>query len=306
MPHSGSLRAARHRPGPPELLVSVRHPVEVPAALAGGASIIDVKDPSRGPLGRADSGVWQAIAQATGNHAPLSLAWGELADWGPATPLPAVPRGTQFIKLGVAGLSVHEVSARWQSLRHRFALGERFMGEVTQSSGLRDVTEPSGPRGGEPAVGSSTTLGPEWVLACYADHVAAQAPAPDLLFRLASELGCQTVLVDTHDKHGPRLTELCPLEQLVEWVSLTARLGLKLALAGRLRLADAGLLARVGPAIVGIRSAACPAGDRQGGVEAGLVRAFAQALAAEPVWPQPVPTSELAGSRAPLPGTCSG
>ena len=41
-------------------------------------------------------------------------------------------------------------------------------------------------------------------------------------------------------------------------------------------------------------------------VEAGLVRAFAQALAAEPVWPQPVPTSELAGSRAPLPGTCSG
>ena len=37
------------------LLVSVRSPVEAQAAVAGGAGIIDVKEPSRGSLGRADA-----------------------------------------------------------------------------------------------------------------------------------------------------------------------------------------------------------------------------------------------------------
>ncbi|MFM7159162.1 MAG: (5-formylfuran-3-yl)methyl phosphate synthase [Planctomycetaceae bacterium] len=294
MPHSGSLRAARHRPGPPELLVSVRHPAEVPAALAGGASIIDVKDPSRGPLGRADAGVWQLIAQTTGNHAPLSLAWGELAEWGPATPLPPLPHGTQFLKLGVAGLAVNEIARRWHSLRHRFALQHPFSGGDSPPSS-RPASDLTG--------GSPPPPGPEWVLACYADHAAAQAPAPEPLFALARELGCRTVLVDTHDKQGPRLTDLYALEQLVEWVALTTRLGLKLALAGRLQLTDARLLARVGPAIVGIRSAACLAGNRQGGVDAGLVRAFAQELAAGP---DSIPGSAPATSRVAQPGTCPG
>ena len=35
------------------LLVSVRNVEEALAALEGGASLIDVKEPSRGPLGRA-------------------------------------------------------------------------------------------------------------------------------------------------------------------------------------------------------------------------------------------------------------
>ncbi|MFM8581450.1 MAG: (5-formylfuran-3-yl)methyl phosphate synthase, partial [Planctomycetaceae bacterium] len=72
---------------------------------------------------------------------------------------------------------------------------------------------------------------------------------------------------------------------------------------GRLQLTDARLLARVGPAIVGIRSAACLAGNRQGGVDAGLVRAFAQELAAGP---DSIPGSAPATSRVAQPGTCPG
>ena len=41
--------AARPAPG---LLVSVRSAAEAATALAGGADLIDVKEPSRGPLGR--------------------------------------------------------------------------------------------------------------------------------------------------------------------------------------------------------------------------------------------------------------
>ena len=39
------------------LLVSVRSAAEAEAALSGGASVIDVKEPTRGALGRADDAV---------------------------------------------------------------------------------------------------------------------------------------------------------------------------------------------------------------------------------------------------------
>ena len=60
------------------LLVSVRNAAEATEALAGGASIIDVKEPSRGPLGRADADVTAAIAEAVAGRAPLTVACGEL------------------------------------------------------------------------------------------------------------------------------------------------------------------------------------------------------------------------------------
>ncbi len=45
------------------LLVSVRSPDEVEAALGGGAGLIDVKEPARGALGRADEGFLARHAQ---------------------------------------------------------------------------------------------------------------------------------------------------------------------------------------------------------------------------------------------------
>ena len=42
------------------LLVSVRSADEARTALAGGATVIDVKEPERGPLGRADPATWRA------------------------------------------------------------------------------------------------------------------------------------------------------------------------------------------------------------------------------------------------------
>ena len=48
----------------PGLLVSVRNVTEALTALEAGADVIDVKEPTRGSLGAADSATLAAIAQA--------------------------------------------------------------------------------------------------------------------------------------------------------------------------------------------------------------------------------------------------
>ena len=50
----------------PRLLVSVRDAVEAEAALAGGAHLIDVKEPARGALGRADDATIAAVVRRWG------------------------------------------------------------------------------------------------------------------------------------------------------------------------------------------------------------------------------------------------
>ena len=62
----------------PRLLISVRNVDEAQLALAGGADLIDIKEPLRGSLGQADSSVIREIAFTIGPRAPLSAALGEL------------------------------------------------------------------------------------------------------------------------------------------------------------------------------------------------------------------------------------
>src|SRR5204863_2047675 len=60
------------------LLVSVRSAAEAELALAGGADIIDVKEPRRGALGPADPIVWKEILERVAGRVPVSAALGEL------------------------------------------------------------------------------------------------------------------------------------------------------------------------------------------------------------------------------------
>src|SRR5262245_26134710 len=72
----GSVLARR-----PQLLVSVRDVAEARAALTGGADIIDIKEPRRGPLGMAKPAVMAEIVAGVGGRAPVSAALGELHEW---------------------------------------------------------------------------------------------------------------------------------------------------------------------------------------------------------------------------------
>src|SRR5438552_1913494 len=64
----------------PGLLVSVRSADEVKAALAGGADLIDVKEPAKGPLAPAEAEVVAAVIDKVGGRVPVSAALGE---WSP-------------------------------------------------------------------------------------------------------------------------------------------------------------------------------------------------------------------------------
>jgi uncharacterized protein (UPF0264 family) len=76
----------------------VRSLSEAEAALAGGAAVIDIKEPSRGPLGRADDAVIEAIVTGVAGRRLVSAALGEWA--GGERPRTA---GLAFVKWGLAG-----------------------------------------------------------------------------------------------------------------------------------------------------------------------------------------------------------
>ena len=92
------------------LLVSVRSAAEVGAAVAGGARIVDAKEPGRGSLGAVDAGTLRAIAGALPPGVPLSVALGDLtAPAALATALSVLDRIVErpeelYVKVGLAGI----------------------------------------------------------------------------------------------------------------------------------------------------------------------------------------------------------
>jgi uncharacterized protein (UPF0264 family) len=83
------------------LLVSVRDAAEAAVALAGGADLIDVKEPARGPLGRADVATIAAVVDLVGGQVPVSAALGELRD---GDDFDGVPAEVRYVKWGLSGL----------------------------------------------------------------------------------------------------------------------------------------------------------------------------------------------------------
>src|SRR3954454_6660925 len=85
------------------LLVSVRSADEARAAVAGGATIVDVKEPDRGPLGCAGAATWRAVRRVVPATVPVSVALGELGDWEEqAIPSTADWAGLAYRKVGLA------------------------------------------------------------------------------------------------------------------------------------------------------------------------------------------------------------
>jgi uncharacterized protein (UPF0264 family) len=92
------MRLNASRPG---LLVSVRSAEEANAALAGGADLIDVKEPTRGPLGRADTEIIQSIVNTVADRVPVSAALGEWAEWSPEF----IPTNVSYVKWGLSRMA---------------------------------------------------------------------------------------------------------------------------------------------------------------------------------------------------------
>ena len=152
------------------LLVSVRSADEARAAVEGGATVIDVKDPARGPLGRAARVVWRSVREAVPDCLPVSVALGELAEWDEHETDGDV-LGLAYRKIGLAH-SGADWADRWASVRDR-------------------------------------SPGPPWIAVAYADWSEAGAPAPDAVLDVALAIpDCVGLLVDTWDKSRPAPVDL--------------------------------------------------------------------------------------------------
>jgi uncharacterized protein (UPF0264 family) len=204
------------------LLVSVRSASEARAALSGGADIIDVKEPLRGSLGRADEPVWQEVVAAARDRAPVSVALGELQDGEVAV---AGLAGVSFAKIGLAGC---QSDPNWrEQLR-----------QVWQS--LPPSVEP--------------------VAVMYADWQAAEAPLPEAILELAAECRVRHILIDTYVKSAGRLLDHWPLAELGRFSAQVADLDQKLVLAGSLDAASIAQVLPLHPWAIAVRGAVCGKG----------------------------------------------
>jgi uncharacterized protein (UPF0264 family) len=226
----------------PGLLVSVRSAEEARAALAGGAELIDVKEPDCGPLGMADPEVWQAVRQELPRTFPVSVALGDLADWeSKRPPGPHWFNGIAFRKLGLAA----EARRRATSWQERFQALMREWG-----------------------------AGPAWIAVAYSDWKRVAAPAPESVLEFAIRSGCRGVLVDTWDK-GSRSRVGADWQG---WVGRARSAGLFVALAGGLDAAAIRRLAPLAPTWFAVRGAACVGSRRASEIDTRRVKSLAALL----------------------------
>jgi (5-formylfuran-3-yl)methyl phosphate synthase len=238
------------------LLVSVANAREASAALAGGADIIDAKDPGTGALGAVCHGVFGAIRDAVGGARPLTAALGDAGDEGAieSDARAFVAAGAWLVKVGFAGVS---------TARARMLLELAIRGA---SEGARRA-HPDALLHGRPSV----------VAVAYADHGHAASPGADALVAMAARAGARGVLLDTFDKTGPGLRQLVTLSALTALVAAAHDETLIVAVAGRLTADDIAWAGASGADIVGVRGAACE-GVRTAHISAAKVRRLSDEL----------------------------
>lgn len=139
--------------------------------MSGGATLIDIKEPGNGPLGRADRSVWSAVEAILPSHVPLSLALGEL---GEADSLErSLPDRVSYAKLGLASAGAGWIR-KWNEIRSRL-----------QSPHVN------------------------WVAVAYSDWERADAPNPgEVLDAAIADDDCGVILVDTFQKSGASRLDL--------------------------------------------------------------------------------------------------
>ena len=228
------------------LLISVRSAAEAEVALAGGADLIDVKEPRRGSLGAAEPGVWQEVLRTVAGRAPTSVALGELlgdellGDWRPERLQHAA--GACYAKVGLAGCAArNDWQAHWREAMAQLPTGVRP------------------------------------VAAAYVDCAAARSPPVDDVLALAAEARSPYLLLDTFDKSAGNLFARAPLSVLAALGQRAARNGVQLVLAGSLDNGAIRRLAPLVPAYFAVRGAAC-SGARTQAIELARVKRLAEVV----------------------------
>lgn len=205
------------------MLASVRDAGEAVRAAAGGADIIDCKDPAKGALGALPAEVVRAVRASVPAAIPVSATIGDLA----SEPEPVVQRartmaaaGADLVKIGFFGLG--DARATIAALAEAPLHGSRLVGVM------------------------------------LADRVIDLALAAAM-----GRAGFAAVMLDTADKASPALPELVNSAWLASFLDSGRRAGLLVGLAGSLRLRHIPPLLALAPDVLGFRGALCHNQDRR-------------------------------------------
>jgi uncharacterized protein (UPF0264 family) len=230
------------------LLVSVVSAEEARRALAGGADIIDVKDPGEGALGAPSPRVLEEVVRVVGDAVPVSVALGDLPNLPHTAALAArgaALSGADYVKVGLRGV-------------------RQLDDAVAVMRAVADAVRVDGDR-------------VSVIAAAYADADALDPPAlaPASLPALVDRTGIAGALVDTFRKDGRGLYGWLSESELTDLILRTRAAGGTFAVAGQLSRGD---LRRVAADVVGVRSAVCHGGDRAAELDTQLVAAAMAAL----------------------------
>lgn len=199
------------------LLASVRDLAEAELAWAGGAELVDLKDPDRGALGAWPEAELRRAVARLGDRAVLSATTGDLPMEPPglvAAARATAAAGVAYIKVGFFAGGDHAACAE--------------------------------------ALAAVAADGARLVAVLMAD----QRPDLGLLPRLAAA-GFAGVMLDTADKRTGGLRRHLDQATLARFVATAQSQGLLCGLAGSLGLADIPPLVALTPDYLGFRGALC-------------------------------------------------
>jgi uncharacterized protein (UPF0264 family) len=219
-----------------KLLISPKNEKEAVEAAAGGADIIDVKNPDEGPLGASFPWIIRRIRQVTPANIEVSCTVGEAPNLPGSMALAslgAASTGVNYIKAGLCGLKTAEEAVY-------------LMRNVTQA-----------------AKECNPTI--KVVVSGYADAARVGTVDPMLVPQIAYEAKADVAMLDTAIKDGKDLFNFLTKPQLRRFVDEAHGYGLKAALAGSLQKQDLPEVYALGADIAGVRGAACTLNDRVNG-----------------------------------------
>ncbi|MCL4429482.1 MAG: hypothetical protein M1167_01900 [Chloroflexi bacterium] len=216
-----------------KLLISPMNEKEAAEAIAGGADIIDVKNPKEGALGANYPWVIRRIKEVTPKNLAVSCTLGEVGNLPGSVSLAAfgaASLGVDYIKVGLYGIKTPEEAV--------------FL--------LQNVSR------------AAKECNPKIKIAVagYADAEKIGGINPLLIPDIAHEAQVEVAMLDTSVKDGKNLFDYLTVEQLKKFVDSAHDYGLVAALAGSLRKQDLAVVYGLGADIAGLRGAACTNSNR--------------------------------------------
>jgi uncharacterized protein (UPF0264 family) len=219
-----------------KLLISSTNEEEAAEAVAGGADIIDVKNPKEGALGASFPWTIKRVREIAPASLEVSCTIGDL---------PNLPGSISLAALGAAATGVDYVKVGFG--------GVKTKGDAICL--LRSAVRAAKDYDSEIKV----------VAVGYADAERANSISPLLIPEIADKANADVAMIDTAVKDGKTLFTFLTKEQISSISNDAHCRGLQLALAGSLRKEQIPSAYALKADIVGLRGAACTGGDRVNG-----------------------------------------